>query len=157
MSQASREPRSTPLRDSDIVPPVDGAQAPPSATWQGWAYFGAVLMLLIGLFQALLGLITLFDEEYFSVRTNTLVAIHNWAPWGWVHLIGGLAALAAGAGILMGGHPWARTLGIVVAALSAVVNVGFLQASPVWSALLIAIDVLVIYALTVHGRELDTR
>jgi len=50
-----------------------------------------------------------------------------------VHLLGGLLALGAGAGILSGGHRWARTAGIVVAGLSAVVNPGFVLASPVWS------------------------
>jgi hypothetical protein len=155
MSQTSHEPQSEPLTAADVVPPAGGGAHAPSTTWQGWAYFGAVIMVLVGLFQATLGLIALFDEEYFTFRSNELLAIHNYAPWGWVHLIGGLAAVVAGAGIIAHGRRWARVLGVVVAALSAIVNLGFLAASPVWSGLVITLDVLVIYALTVHGREID--
>jgi membrane glycosyltransferase len=72
-----------------------------------------------------------------------------------VHLLGGLLAVAAGVGIVWRGHRWARTAGVVVAGLSAVVNLGFLAASPVWSTLMIALDVVVIHALTVHGWEID--
>jgi hypothetical protein len=74
-----------------------------------------------------------------------------------VHLAGGVLALAAGVGILWGGRPWARCAGIAVAGLSAVVNLGFLAAAPVWSTLVIALDVVVIHALTVHGREIEER
>ena len=48
---------------------------------------------------------------------------------------------------------WARVVGILVALLSAVVNIAFLAAYPVWSTIMITIDVLVIWALTVHGKE----
>jgi hypothetical protein len=156
MSLTSGESRSPALGQADVVPPATSSRTP-STTWQGWAYFGAVVMGLLGLLQALMGLIALVDDEYFTLRSNTLLAVHSYAPWGWIHLIGGLAALAAGVGILRSGHRWARLTGIVVAGLSAVVNLGFLAASPVWSSLLIALDVLVIYALTVHGWELDYR
>jgi hypothetical protein len=114
-------------------------------------------MALMGLFWAVMGFVALFDRAYFTFRTNRLLAIHDYAPWGWVHLAGGLLAVAAGAGILWGGHRWARIAGVVVAALSAVVNLGFLAATPVWSTLLIALDVVAIFALTVHGWEVDDR
>src|SRR5215213_3221584 len=120
MSQISREPQSAPLTPQDVVPPEGGAYAPPSATWQGWAYFGAVIMGLLGFLQALVGLIALVDQEYFTFRENSLLVASSYATWGWAHLIAGLAALAAGAGILISGHLWARATGIVVAALSAV-------------------------------------
>jgi hypothetical protein len=132
-------------------------QRKPSGTWQGWAYFGAVVMGIIGFFQAILGLVTLFDQEFFTFRENQLLALSSYSAWGWVHLLGGLAAFAAGAGIVVTGHAWARNLGVVVAGLSAVINLGFLAATPVWATLLIALDVLVIYALTVHGWEIDNR
>jgi hypothetical protein len=114
-------------------------------------------MGLLGLLQALVGLIALVDQEYFTLRENSLFVASSYAAWGWAHLIVGVAAVAAGAGIVLGGHRWARTTGIVVAGLSAVVNLGYLAASPVWAALMIALDVVIIFALTVHGREIDTR
>jgi hypothetical protein len=161
MSQTSHDPQHTPV-DTDEALARLGAPLPapaksPSGAWQGWAFFGAVVMALMGLFWAVLGLVALIDEEYFTFRTNRLLALDTYTPWGWMHLLGGLLAVIAAVGILWGGHRWARTAGIVVAGLSAVVNLGFLAASPVWSTLVIALDVLVIYALTVHGWEIDQR
>jgi hypothetical protein len=159
MSQTSHDPQHTPVDTDEALArlgaPLPASEKSPSATWQNWAYFGAVLMALMGLFWAVLGLVALFDDQYFTFRTNSLLAVQTYATWGWVHLLGGVLALTAGAGILWGGHRWARIAGIVVAALSAVVNLGFLAASPVWATLMIALDVLVIYALTVHGWEID--
>jgi hypothetical protein len=43
-----------------------------------------------------------------------------------------------------------------MALVSAVVNLGFLSAYPVWSVIMIALDVFVIMALTVHGSEVKT-
>jgi hypothetical protein len=163
MSQTSHEPQnSSAPPTSGVQESVSRLQAPlpapehrPSPTWQAWAYFGGAIMSISGLFWAALGVIALADEEFFAVRSNGLFGIDSYAPWGWVHLIGGLAALAAGAGILWGGHRWARNTAVVIAALSAVVNLGFLSSSPVWSTLIIGFDVIVIYALTVHGWEID--
>ncbi|MGZ6060339.1 MAG: DUF7144 family membrane protein [Myxococcaceae bacterium] len=112
-------------------------------------------MALLGFFQALLGLIALFDKSYFAVRANNLLVLTNYTAWGWVHLVAGVVAVAAGLGVVLSGRPWSRYTAMVVAGLSAVVNLGFLSASPVWSTIVIALDVVVIYALAVHGWELD--
>jgi hypothetical protein len=122
---------------------------------QNWAYFGAVVMSFMGAAWAFLGLVALVDEEYFVVRTNRLLAFETYSSWGWAHLIGGVLALVAGVGILRSGRRWARVLAVVVAGLSAVANVGFLAAAPIWALLLIALDVVVIFALTVHGAEIE--
>ena len=61
--------------------------------------------------------------------------------------------LVAGAFVLRGAV-WARVAGIAVAALSAVLNFMWLPYYPVWSILIIAVDVLVIWALTAHGRDI---
>jgi hypothetical protein len=159
MSQTSHEPQhratSTDESVARLQAPLPVPEHRPSKTWQGWAYFAGAIMAILGLFWAALGLIALFDQEFLTVRENRLLALESYASWGWVHLVGGLIALAAGAGILWGGHRWARNLGVVVAALSAVVNLGFLAAAPVWSTLVIALDIIAIYALTVHGWAID--
>jgi hypothetical protein len=168
MSQTSQEPPRAPTSHGNQKhgnqKPVERRRAPlptpaksPSSAFQGWAHFGAVIMAMLGLFWAVLGLTALLDDAYFTVQSDELLVFHSLAPWGWAHLLGGLLALVAGVGILWSGSPWARTAGIVVAGLSAVVNLGFLGAAPVWATLLIALDVVVIYALTVHGRELEKR
>ena len=53
------------------------------------------------------------------------------------------------------GQVWARTVGVVVAVVSALLNLGFLAAYPVWAVILIALDVVVIMALTVHGSDVE--
>ena len=128
-----------------------------SRAWQGWAFFGGAAMALMGMFWAGLGLVALLEQRVAPHREVALLTLHSYGSWGWVHLAGGVLALAAGVGILWGGRPWARRAGIAVAGLSAVVNLGFLAAAPVWSTLVIALDVVVIHALTVHGREIEER
>ncbi len=72
--------------------------------------------------------------------------------WGWIHLIAGIVVLLAGFGVLAG-QTWARVVGIMVATLSAIANFMFIPYYPIWSILIIALDVFVIWALAVHGRE----
>ena len=157
----SASQRATPApRPAPSAPPLLSSPPPdlhrrPTGRWQGWVFFGAVIMALLGFFQALLGLIALFDDTYFALRTNDLLVLKGYTGWGWVHLIGGAVAVAAGIGVVVSGRAWARYTAIVVAGLSAIANLGFLAASPVWSTLVIALDVIVIYALAVHGWEID--
>jgi hypothetical protein len=77
----------------------------------------------------------------------------NYNTWGWTHLIIGAIAVLAGLGLLAGNLA-ARVVGVVIALLSALVNLAFISAYPVWSTIVIALDVIVIYAIIVHGREL---
>ena len=67
----------------------------------------------------------------------------------------GLVAIAVGIG-LMTGNMVARIVGIIIAVISAIVNLMFIAAYPVWSTIVIAVDVIVIYAIVVHGRELKS-
>ena len=77
----------------------------------------------------------------------------DYTVWGWVHLVVGGVAVLAGIGVLSG-RTWARVVGIIMAALAAIVNVAFIAAYPIGSMVLIAADVLIIYALAAHGREI---
>jgi hypothetical protein len=87
------------------------------------------------------------------VRSNGLVVDVNYNTWGWIHTIIGVVGVLAGLGLLVGNMA-ARIVGVVVACLSAIVNLAFISAYPVWSAIMITLDVVVIYAIIVHGREL---
>jgi hypothetical protein len=109
-------------------------------------------MELVGGFQVIQGLVALFKDDYYLVSPNGLVVEVNYTAWGWTHLLIGLVAIATGIGVMLG-QTWARVLGIVIAVVSALVNVAFLSAYPIWSTIIIAMNVLVIYALAVHGRE----
>jgi hypothetical protein len=128
-------------------------QATEMTGWVGWIAFAGTIMLLLGVFHVIQGLVALFKDEYYLVGKSGLTVSVDYTTWGWVHLIGGI--IVAGAGLaLFTGAVWARTIGVIVAMVSAILNIGFLSAYPIWSAIMIAIDLLVIWALTVHGSEL---
>jgi hypothetical protein len=131
-----------------------GYEAPSEPTgWAGMALFGAVMMIMLGAFQAIVGFVAIFDEGYYLVGQSGLVVDVDYTTWGWVHLVVGLVALAAGLG-LMRGATWARVVGICIALVSAILNFVFIAAFPFWAITMITIDVLVIYAIAAHGREL---
>jgi hypothetical protein len=142
--------------DAGMSRPIQSRQnvtATGMSGWVGWVAFAGIMMVLLGTFHIIDGLIALFNDEYFLVTRSGLAVSADFTVWGWVHLIGGVVVVAAGIGVFTG-QVWARGLGVVVAMISAIVNLGFLSAYPVWSTIMIAIDVLVIWALTVHGGEL---
>ncbi len=122
--------------------------------WVGWIAFAAVMMVLLGTFHAIQGLVALFQDEYFLVAKSGLIIHVDYTAWGWIHLVLGIVVALTGVA-LFAGKTWARVLGVLFVLFSAVVNVGFLSAYPILSAVMIAIDVLVIWALTVHGAELE--
>jgi hypothetical protein len=123
--------------------------------WVGWIIFAGLMMILLGAFQAIEGLVALFNQGYYLVRPSGLVISVDYTAWGWVHLIIGVLAMLAGVG-LMKGNAVARVVGVVLAGLSAIVNLAFIAAYPLWSTIVIAIDIIVIYAIIVHGRELKS-
>lgn len=134
--------------------PVSSPISEPKTTaWAGWAFFAGIMMMMIGAFQVIEALTALFNQNYLLVKSNGLVVHVNIAAWGWVHLVLGIVVVAAGFAVLAG-KMWGRVIGIIVAGLSAIVNLLFIAAYPLWSMTIIAVDVLVIYALAVHGGEL---
>jgi hypothetical protein len=137
------------------APPKRRGEAPPPEPtgWAGWVVFASMMMIMVGSFQAIIGLVALFDSGYYVVTENSLVVNVDYTGWGWTHLILGAVAVAAGFG-LIAGQMWARVVGIAMALVSAVVNLAFMAAYPLWSITVIALDILVIYAIAMHGREL---
>jgi hypothetical protein len=117
----------------------------------GFAYFAGAIMILIGIFHAIAGLGGIFEDDFYVLGREYVFDVDVTA-WGWIHLIGGLIVIAAGIGIYSGA-PWARTVGVILAGLSAIANFFFIPYYPVWSVLIIALDIVVILALTVFSRE----
>jgi hypothetical protein len=109
------------------------------------------MMIMVGVFQALQGLIAIFENEFY-VATRNYTFQFDATTWGWIHLVLGLIVAFAGWGLLSG-QTWARVVGITLAALSATANFLFIPYYPFWSILIVAVNVLVIWALTAHGRE----
>jgi hypothetical protein len=129
------------------------AYGPEPTGWTGWVVFASFMMFLLGSFQAIQGLVAIFDDTYYGVTESGLVVSLDYTTWGWVHLILGVLLILSGAGVLAGNLA-ARSVGVLLATLSAVANLLFIAAYPIWSVVIITVDVLVIYALTVHGREM---
>jgi hypothetical protein len=129
-------------------------RGPQQATgWTGWVAFAGMMLILLGLFHAIEGLVAVFDRSYYLVSENGLVINVDYSVWGWLHFGLGVLSVLVGIG-LMTGNIVAQVVGVVIAAASAIVNLAFLAAYPVWSVVLIAVDVIVIYAIVVHGREM---
>lgn len=124
--------------------------------WVGWGVFAAVVLLVSGVIDAFHGLQALIgpDTAYF-VGDAGLFAL-DIQSWGWWHLISG-ALLILVALALLSGATWARVVAIVLVSLNAIGQLTLIAAQPWLSLAVLALDVLVIYALTVHGRELKAR
>jgi hypothetical protein len=127
----------------------------PVSSWAvGFTLYAAVLMLMIGVFEALAGLVAIFENEFYLTTRNYLFQFDA-TSWGWIHLVVGVIVALAGWGLLSG-RTWARVVGIVLAAFSSTANFLFIPYYPFWSLLLIALDVFVIWALTAHGHDLQS-
>jgi hypothetical protein len=147
MSQAASPGASVPNRSAGAVQPTA------MTAWVGWIAFAGYMMVMLGAFHIIQGLVALFRDEYFLVGSNGLTVQVDFTTWGWVHLVGGVVLIVAGVGLFTG-QLWARSITVALALMSAVVNIGFLSAYPIWSAIMIGVDILVIWAVTVHGSEL---
>jgi len=118
----------------------------------GLTVFAAVMLIMIGIFQGIAAVAALVNDEFFVVGEEYIFTF-DISTWGWIHLL--IAALLIAAGVfLFRGAVWARTVGVVVATISAIVNFAWLPWYPIWGATMIAVDVFVIWALTVHGRDI---
>jgi hypothetical protein len=120
----------------------------------GWAIFAGTLLFLIGCFQGIMGLIALLSPARAVFTGQGLVLFNVWT-WGWIHLIVGAVLVLVSLG-LFAAQGWARWVAILVAGVSAISAFGFFAAYPLWSLLLIVLDVLVIYQLAVHYRSQST-
>ena len=122
----------------------------------GWAVglilFAAVMMIMVGVFQAIQGLVGIFENEFYVATRNYIFQLDA-TTWGWTHLLLGLLVAFAGYGLLSG-KTWARTVAIFLAVLSAIANFAFIPYYPFWSLLIITLDVFVIWAIAAHGGEL---
>jgi hypothetical protein len=120
--------------------------------WTGWIIFAGVIMIIGGALNLFYGIVAAVNDEWvvFTNRANVYLDV---SEWGWVHIILGAIVLLAGIGVFSG-NILARIVGVVVASISLIVNFFFIPVYPIWALTVIVIDVLVIWALTAHGREM---
>ena len=120
--------------------------------WVGWIYFAGFMMLLIGFFQSILGLTALLNNQFYLSLHGRLL-VWNYTAWGWIHLIFGVIILLAGMSLFTG-STWTRVVAVILTTLNLMAQFAFVSVYPVWSIIMMVIDVLILYALTVHGGEL---
>jgi hypothetical protein len=121
----------------------------------GLTMFAATMMIMVGSFQAIQGIVALANDTFYVVGVKWIFEF-DVTTWGWIHLLMGILVATAGF-FLFRGAVWARTVGVIAAGFSALVNFAWLPYYPVWSMLIIALDVFIIWALTVHGRDITDR
>jgi hypothetical protein len=116
-----------------------------------FALFAAVLMLLGAACGVLVGIAGILGDAV-VIRTPRYVYALDLTAWGWTHLVLAVLLGAAGAGVLWGAS-WARALGIVAAGLNIIAHFAFLPHFPIWALTIIALDVIVIWALAGYRGE----
>ena len=122
-----------------------------SRNWAaGGTVFAACLMILVGVWQVLVGVAAIAEDSIF-VETPGYIYQLDLTGWGWIHLVIGALAVIAGL-FIFAAQEWARWLGIALAIVSAVGQFFWLPYQPLWSMMVIAADVFVIWALATVGE-----
>jgi hypothetical protein len=129
--------------------PRTSREPAPSGWAKGGVSFAAYILILIGSFEILEGLVAIIDDEFYVVARNYTFELDT-SAWGWIHLLLGVLLIFIGSGLLSR-RLWAVVGGIAIAMLSAVANFFFIPYYPFWSIVLIALNVWVIWALTRPG------
>jgi hypothetical protein len=116
----------------------------------GWAIFAGIMLALNGFFAVMYGLAAILNDEVVTVGGRG-VAILDFTTWGWVTLVLGAVMALTGIGLLLGNGA-ARWLGVVFAFLHALAQFALAPAFPLWSILVVALDVVIVYQLIVNWR-----
>ena len=135
--------------DQSAYQPVSGTR--PAGWVVGITAFAVLMMVMIGIFHAVEGLVALFNNEIYLVGPRYVFAF-DLTAWGWIHLLLGIVLIVAGIGVRTG-QLWARSVGIGFVVLSMIANFLFIPYYPVWSLLIIALDFFVIWALCVYNED----
>ena len=141
---------------TDEAVPTPAGRASRAGERSGWAVgfilFAAIMMIMVGVFEAIEGLVALFQNEFYVATRNYIFQLDA-TSWGWIHLVLGVLVAFAGWSLLSG-RTWARAVAIILAVLSAIANFLFIPYYPFWSLVALTLDVFVIWAVAAHGRDL---
>jgi len=135
-------------------PPAHSAPPAPltvrAVAWLGWILFVSIIMVSVGLINIVQGMVALLDDDFYLTPASGLAVDTSYTAWGIALLVLGVTLIAGAYGVLTG-YRWGRTVGVLAAAVNALVNLGFAAAYPNWTVLVVAFDIITIYALTMHG------
>ena len=121
--------------------------------WVGWIGFASFMLLFTGLFHVIEGIADLARQQVFVHTSDSgNVWILNYHKWGWINIIGGILLVSAGASLIKGGV-WGRIFTCFVVVLSMLAAISQIPIYPIWSIVILIIDSLVLYAVTLHGSE----
>jgi len=120
--------------------------------WVGWVLFTGIVMMVSGLISLIQGFVALFDDDFYLVKAESLAIDLNYTTWGWILVAFGVLLLGAGYAVLFG-YLWARFIALIIVFVHAMINLTFLAAYPIWSIIAIALDLIAVYAIAVHGAE----
>ena len=126
-----------------------------TSSWAvSWTIFAAVMMIMNGTFHAIGGLVALFQGDFYLIGREYFLEF-NVTAWGWVHLTLGVVMFLAGMALFRAAT-WARTVGVILAAINGIVAFAWLPHYPVWGALMVASAIFVIWALTAYGEDITS-
>ena len=118
----------------------------------GWAGFAAIMLIVMGVLDVIQGIVALVNDTFYVVGEEWVFEF-NVTTWGWIHIILGVILVISGVGIFSG-NVAARVVGVIVASLAMIANFAWLPYYPIWSIVVIALCIAVIWALTAHGRDI---
>jgi hypothetical protein len=124
-----------------------------SETWAGWIRLGAILILIISMLEFFEGLIAIIRDDYYVLRPDQIVVV-DLTTWGWLTLIWSIVLAVIGFSLLAAAT-WARWAAIVVGGVNFFAQLGFLGSAqyPLWALTVLALNVVVLYALIVKWDE----
>jgi len=108
--------------------------------------FAGIMLIIGGVFQVIQSIAALVNDKYLLVLPNYVFSA-DLTVWGVIHLLIGVILVVVGIALVLD-KSWGRIAGIVVAGISALINFSWLPYTPWWAILAIAVDILVIWALS---------
>jgi hypothetical protein len=121
--------------------------------WVGWIIFAAAVMIVAGVFDVIWGITAIVRDEVFVSGPRGNVINLDYTTWGWINLVIGVGVVVAGLA-LFSGSIIASVVAITMAVISAISNLLSISAYPIWSVMVIAMNIFIIYAIAMHGNEL---
>lgn len=119
----------------------------------GWAFFAGILIFMVGIFNIIWGLTALFKDTALTVGEEALI-VWDFTAWGWIHLLLGIVMVGTALG-LFAGRGWARWTAIFFVMVNAFGQIAWMSTYPLWSVLIITLDIIIIYQLTARWEPAD--